>query len=168
MKNFIKYFVAAFTLVFNANVFAATWNYINAGNDEIAFFFDSDTVEKAPNNNILVWIKTVQKTKSDSDGSWSKALKWKLNCKKRTQQTLLWSTYNSDGKFISSSTNQYTEEEVVPDSMGDIILKFACEPNFPNDLSGKSYFKLKVGSNPIEVTKWLVDYNNSHVDKAPQ
>jgi len=88
-------------------------------------------------------MKSVNTTKPDSDGSWATAFRWKINCAKRTIQTLAWSSYGNDGKFIRSGSTPGVESEVVPDSIGEGILKIACEPNFPNDKSGNSYFKLE-------------------------
>ena len=148
-------------------VFASTWNFLWVGNDEARFFFDADTVQKTPDKSVLIWIKMVNTTKPDADGSWATAARWKIGCPRRTIQTLSTSTYGSDGKFIRSASVPGAETEVVPDSTGEAMLKIACEPNFPNDKSGNNYFKLD-GLDVYQATKNYVNYRKSQQDAAPK
>ena len=59
------------------------------------------------------------------------------------------------------------EREVIPDSTGEGMLKIACEPIFPNDKSGKNYFKLE-GIDVFQATRNYVEYQKSQVDSAPK
>lgn len=150
-----------------ASAAASTWNYVWVGNDESQIFFDADTVEKLKDKTVLVWIKSVQTSSPDSDGSWATALRWKFNCSKRTLQPLMWSSYDQDGKFIKSNSTPGDESAVIPDSLGEGMLEVACEASFPNDTSGKSYFKLK-NNDPMQATKNIVEYKKSQIDRAPK
>jgi len=145
---------------------AATWNYISAGNDRTLYFFDADTVERSPGN-VTLWVKTVQTRQPDTDGSWASALRWKLNCSARTIQTLAWSTYNNSGEFISSNNNPSKPQPVIPDSIGEAVLKIACEADFPRNTSGKNYFKLD-NNDVFKARDNWVNYQNSHTDLAPE
>lgn len=149
------------------SAFASSWNYASIGNDDAAYYFDAETVQKNPNKTVLVWIKYVQKTKADSDGSWSTANRWSLNCNKRTLQSLQASTYDRDGKFIKSYPKPTDESVVVPDSVGEAMLKIACDPTFPNDKSGKAYFKI-YDNDPFAFTKLIVEHEQSKQDNAPK
>ena len=155
------------SLVLCTPAVASSWYYVLVGNEDTQFFFDADTIDKSKDKTILVWIKTVKTTKSDDDGSWSTAIRWKLNCTKRTIQTLMWSTYDQDGKFIKSGMTPSAEEAVFPDSTGEGMLKIACEQTFPNDKSSKKYFKLE-NNDPILATKNYVEYQKTQVDLAPK
>ncbi len=165
MKKSLFAVILCFTSITSA--IASNWHYSSVGNDDVYYFFDADTIVKNTDKTILLWIKTVQATKVDTDGSWASAVRWKVNCTNRTIQTLMWSTYDEDGKFIKSSSAIGTAQGVVPDSTGEAMLKIACEASFPNDKSEKKYFKLK-NNDPFLTTRNLVEYNKSQVDQAPK
>jgi len=148
------------------NARASTWNFAWVGNEETRYFFDADTVEKNKEF-VTVWIKTVQTTAPDNDGSWAMALRWRMNCSKRTILSLASSTYDKDGKFIKSATPSGSETPVIPDSTGEAMLKIACEANFPRDSSGDRYFKLN-GIDVFQATRNYVDMRKSQVDSAPK
>lgn len=167
MRNLARHTVTAFFLAISTTALASTWNFAWVGNDETRYFFDADTVEKTRDRSVLLWVKTVNILNADSDGSWSTAYRWKVNCQKKTVQTLAWSSYGADGKFIRSGSSSGAEREVVPDTVGEAMLKIACEPNFPNDKSGKSYFKLE-GVDVFQATKNYVEYSKSQTDIAPK
>lgn len=149
-----------------SNARASTWNFAWVGNDEVRYFFDADTVEKNKEL-VTVWIKTVQTATPDNDGTWARALRWRMNCSKRTILSLASSTYDKDGKFIRSGTPSGSETPVVPDSTGESMLKIACEANFPRDTSGENYFELN-GTDVFQATKNYVDMKKSQVDSAPK
>jgi hypothetical protein len=157
--------IGLFSIVIS-NAQASTWNFAWVGNDEVRYFFDADTVEKNKEL-VTVWIKTVQTAAPDNDGSWSMALRWRMNCSKRTILSLASSTYDKDGKFLKSSTLPGTDAAVVPDSTGESMLKIACEANFPRDSSGEKYFKLN-GIDVFQATRNYVDMRKSQVDSAPK
>lgn len=145
---------------------ASTWNFVWVGNDETRFFFDADTVEKSKDIT-TVWIKTVQVNHPNSNGSWSYAHRWKINCQKKTIQTLAYSSYDKDGRFIRSDSTPGTEDVAVPDSTGEAMMKIACEANFPRDTSNAKYFKLE-GNDVYQATKNYGDYQKSQIDSAPK
>lgn len=149
------------------SAFASSWNYAWIGNDDATYYFDAETVQKNPNKTILVWVKYVRNTTPENDGSWATASRWSLSCSKRTLQSLQSSAYDRDGKFIKSYPKPSDEQVVVPDSIGEAMLKLACEPTFPNDKSGKFYVKLD-DNDPFAATKRLIEYKQSQQDNAPK
>jgi hypothetical protein len=157
----------AFSLFFGTTAaFASTWFGTAAGNDDTYYFFDADSVEK--NREITtVWIKTVQIHRAEDDGSWATAYRWRMNCSKKTIQTLTASIYDKDAKFIKSFPNAGRESEVVPDSTGEAMLKLACTADFPKSKSGKGYWRIE--SNDIfQATRNYAEYLKSQKDTAPQ
>lgn len=158
----------AVLLMLGGTAFASTWNVLlGVGNDETRYFFDSDTVVKTRDRNILVWLKAVQTTKANSDGSWAVALRWKMNCSKNTIQIISYSSYNRDGKLILSDSKPRMEHEAAPDSIGEAVLKIACEPIFPNDKSNISYYRLD-GVDVFQATKIFVELMKDQNDSAPK
>ncbi len=95
------------------------------------------------------------------------AFRWRMNCSKRTLQTLAWSSYAKDGKFMKSGSTPTAEEPTTPDSTGEAMLNIACEANFPRDTSSEKYFKIE-GNDVFEATKKFVEYRKSQVDVAPK
>lgn len=166
-RSLCKALLSTAALLCSLPATASTWNYLYVGSEDSRYFFDADTVEKAKDKSLMVWIKAVKTVQANSDESWATALRWKFNCTKRTIQTLAWSSYDRDGKFMKSGSNPGTEDVAIPDSTGEGVLKVVCEPNFPNDTSNKKYFKL--GHNDVFLaTKNYVDRIKSEVDTAPK
>ena len=158
--------IAGASFFFQVTAFAATWNFTWVSSDDTRYFFDSDTVEKSKNV-VIIWVKTVQIRQVEKDGSWSTAYRWRINCPKRTIQTLAWSTYDDAGKFIKSGSNPSAEDLVTPDTTGDAMLKVACAANFPRDTSEKYYFKLD-NVDVFQATKNYEVYRKSRIDTAPK
>lgn len=149
-----------------ASAFASSWHFTWAGNNETLFFFDADTVEK--NREITtVWVKIVRTNRPDTDGSWATAVRWRMNCTKRTIQTLASSDYDQDGKFMKSYPNPGKETEVIPDSTGESMLKIACAADFPKNKSNKEYFKID-NNDVFQATRNYIEYVKSQKDTAPQ
>ena len=154
------------SLAFSQSALSATWNYSGVGNDDANYFFDQDTVAKT-GDTVMVWMKSVQTRNLDTDGSWATAYKWRINCAKRTMQTLTASAYEKNGKFINSLSTPGREEEVIPDSLGEGILKIACEADFPKNKPGKKY--LPVADNDIfAATRRYVEWSDSRKNQAPK
>jgi hypothetical protein len=165
MRNLLIALVISFSSITSA--FASNWHYSTAGNDETYFYFDADTIEKNKDKTILLWIKTVQTEKPESDNSWATAARWKIHCAKRTIQSLMMSMYDEGGKFMKSISTPGPEQNVIPDSTGEAILKIACDPTFPNDKTASRYFKLE-NNDPLLSTRNIVNYKKSQVDQAPK
>jgi hypothetical protein len=168
MKNGILF--GLLLSLFGASAFASEWNnFTTANNHDHEYFFDAASVEKSKDVS-TVWIKTVRTYTPDSDGSWATALRWRLNCQKKTIQTLAWSTYDADGKFIKSGSNASSEDAAIPDSIGEGILKASCMADFPKNTPATNpvYFKLDKFNNDIfAATKRFVELRKSRVDNAP-
>lgn len=161
--------LAASSISVTTGASAATWYLSAPVNSKTLFFFDADTIERSPES-VTLWVKSVETTKPDADGSWSTAQLWKFNCSARTAQSLSWSTYNNSGEFIESYNKPASPKPVVPDSIGEAMLKIFCQPNFPRDTSGNYYFKID-GNDVFKVRdQWVewVDYQNRQIDLAPK
>lgn len=165
MKKLLVFVLLAYVSL--SSSFASSWHYASVGNGEAYYYFDRDTIERNPDKSVLIWVKTVQTMKPDTDGSWSTSFRWKVSCAKRKIQTQMWSTYDQDAKFIKSNSTPSKEEEVILDSIGEAALKMVCDPSFPNDTSGRVYFKL-VNNDPFLSTRNLVEFNKSKIDNAPK
>ena len=146
--------------------YSASWYFMWAGNSDTKYFFDQDTVEKSQGI-VTLWLKMVQARKADTDGSWATAVRWRINCPKRTIQNLAMSTYDANGKFIRSYNNAGTENSIIPDSTGEAVHRIACQSDFPRSKTEKDY--LKVNDNDIyAATRRLVEWEESQKDSAPQ
>lgn len=151
------------------SAFASEWNsFILVNNEDSEYFFDAESVNKTKDT-VTLWVKSVQKSKVDKDGSWSMANNWQINCSKRTLKGLSWSTYDSAGQFIRSNSTGGLETSVVPDSVGEGVLKTACMADFPRNTPGTktSYFKIE-GNDVFASTKQFVEFYKSRVDNAPK
>ena len=165
-KCTLLYAAAALLTVIHFPANASSWYFTLAGNEDTVYFFDSESMEKSKEM-ITLWVKTVQVRQPDTDGSWATAFRWKMNCSKKTIQTLAWSSYDKTGKFIKSYSNHGAEQPVVPDSTGEAMLKLACTPGFPNDPSGKPYVKLD-DNDVFHATRSYEEARKSQIDTAPK
>ena len=145
---------------------SSSWHFLWVGNSETRYFFDAESLEKNKNI-VIIWIKTVQVNQGDKDGSWASALRWRIDCTKKTIQTLAASTYDQNGKFMKSTSGVSSEDVVIPDSTGDGVLKVACKPNFPKDTSGDEYFKLN-GVDVFQATRNYAEMQKAQTDTAPK
>jgi hypothetical protein len=139
---------------------ASAWYMLWSGNNERRFFFDAESIERN-GGQITVWIKTV---KTDLTGA--SAVRWRASCAKKTLQMLTWSDYDGQGKFIKSGSGT-DEQDVIPDTMGDVLLKIVCEPNFPKDTSGKSYMRA-FDNDVFLTTKRYMEIERANTDTAPK
>ena len=164
-----KFISAIITSLLGVTSFASEWNLISStGTDDALYFFDAESAVKKFDIASL-WVKTVQKVKPDTDGSWSTAYNYKINCKIRTIQLLGWSSYDATGKFIESSSKIGQEKTPTPDSIGDGIYKLTCLSDFPRNTTKTDDFYAKVLDNDVfAATKRFVEYRKSLVDKAPK
>jgi hypothetical protein len=145
---------------------ASSWYFLQAGSEETRYFFDAESIERSKST-VVVWVKAVQVTKAEDDGSWSGAMRWRFQCTRRTLQSLSESRYNKDGVFLRAFPKAGSESAVVPESTGEAIMKIVCKSNFPYDKSGADYFRLK--SNDVyQATRSYADLINSQSDSAPK
>lgn len=162
-------FLSALLSLFGASAFASEWNsFLSVKNDNAEFFFDAESVNKTKDS-VTLWVKTVQKSLPHDDGSWSTAYNWQMNCQKRTIKLLSRSTYDSANKLIKSSSGSGSENSVVPDSVGEGILKVACMADFPRKTPATKNSYSKIVDNDIfEATKFFVEYKKNKTDNAPK
>ena len=117
---------------------AASWNLFNsyyAGT--VVYFFDSDTIVKK-NDTVTLWETLVPEENTPaSGGSSSVVTRQVYNCKEKTAQTLTSTAYDKSNQPIQIYQGPSRAEEVIPDSMGETILKEVCAGNFP-----KNYYRI--------------------------
>lgn len=111
---------------------ASSWMYLNgAYTDKMLGYFDADTVVKK-GDTVTIWAKFVKEENSpDKDGSYSTAQRLVYSCKKRTEQTLTSTIYDKSHQFMSTYPNPGKETDIIPDSLGETILKELCKVDFP-------------------------------------
>lgn len=149
---------------------AATWNvFQRAWNQQTVYFFDSDTVEKQ-GEAVTVWIKYVRDLSlpAEQDGSHASAMRTQYNCVKRTSQPLAMSIYDKNHDFIRSSNRAGEAQPVLPDSIGEEILKVVCAKDFPNSKSEKDYYKVKNNDIFAHTSGFYEFYKTQRVDQAPK
>ncbi len=166
--HFKKAMLCASLLVISSSSYASSWHLVtNFYSKEIALFFDAESVEKQGDHR-FVWYKFVRKNNADSDGAWSTATRYKIDCKNRTIQNFSTSDYDFNNKFLKSYPMSTQVKIPVPDSLGDEVVKVSCKSNFPNDKSESApYIKLK-DNDVFRATRTLADFDNVNIDKAPQ
>lgn len=145
---------------------AATWYATGFGSEETRHYFDADSVEKS-RDIVSLWTKAVQTRKASENGSWASAIRWRINCKRRTIQVLSYSLYDSNGKFLRSGDEPGRETNIVPDSFGEGLSKMSCASDFPKNKSGVEYFRIN-DNDVFAATKRWTDWIDSHVDNAPK
>jgi hypothetical protein len=155
-------------IIFSSTVYASSWHLVTSFySKEIALFFDAESVERQADYR-FVWYKIVRKQIPDSEGAWSTATRYKVDCKNKTVQNLTTSDYDVNNKFIKSYPMSPQIKIPIPDSLADEVVKLSCKSNFPNDKSEASpYFKLK-DNDVFRATRFLTDFDNGNIDKAPQ
>lgn len=167
MIKIIFFFVLSIYSVF-AN--AATWVILKTYTDNSVNFFDFDTVNKS-NNKVTLWVKRVYDENAPGEGEvYSVAEKHLYSCRKRTQLILTTDSYNKESKLISTykSPSNMVGSEVVPDTVGEEMLKEVCAINFPSKefIIRKSFY---YGTNDIYgfAKKYFEDKKALKDDQAP-
>lgn len=158
-----------FALIFPANSNAATWyTFNNVLTDTKVYFFDMDTIQRQ-GDTVTIWIKYVtDPAVPDTDGSFATASKWSYLCGKRTAQILTSVTYDKAGKFIKTFPNPSLIMDIIPDSVGEAVLKTVCASDFPKNKSQDFYF-LADGNDVFRHTARFFDQERAkNSDPAPK
>lgn len=147
---------------------ASAWNVINfAYNDDTIYYFDAETVVKS-GDVITVWTKYVRLRTAEKDTSWSTAQRAIYSCQKRTFQAIATSIYDKKGEFIKSyPQGGALPIEVVPDTLGEQILKAVCSPNFPRGTDRSVYFPVPK-NDVLEHARSFREYAESMIDQSPK
>ena len=119
--------IAAAALVLAATpAFAANWVYITSVKSGTFHYYDADTIRRS-GNYVTVWEKR--------DHSFDKTVKARetktqirFNCAERTLTVLDFTKYYPDGKTETTTVPRYQHEvqSVIPDTIGETILKAVC------------------------------------------
>jgi hypothetical protein len=149
------------------NASAATWNtFAPVGTSNALFFFDADTVQRQ-GDTISIWVKYVNLTKPDTDGSWATATKYDFMCTKRKTQLISQSIYAKDGGFIRSYPKAPQAAEVVPDTVMEQMYNIVCMKDFPKSKLRDNYFPVR-DNDIFAHAKRFQEYVESQKDEAPQ
>lgn len=110
---------------------AATWGLLKAYSNQSINFYDADSLVKNKDT-VTLWTKNVtEENTPDTDGIYATASRSVYSCKKRTYQLLTMSVYDKKGNFIRSYSKQSDSFAIVPDTVGESILKEVCASDFP-------------------------------------
>jgi len=148
---------------------AGTWYaFSDIDVNDTVFFFDSETVARQ-GDSVTFWAMGIREANSPNpDGSYSTAVKWVYSCSKRTAQELTVSAYGKTGQFIRADANPSRERDVIPGTVDETILETVCASDFPQDRSGKHYFRIK-GNDIYRAAKDVFDSKNAqNIDPAPR
>jgi hypothetical protein len=146
----------------------ANW-YIfkSANNDTTVYFFDPDSVVRV-GSSITLWVKYVQPVNlSTKNGDHAVAMKYTFYCDKNQFQSLIYSTYDSKGKFNRGSLEAGKISPVSSGTIADAMQRAVCSANFPNQKSSDLYWAVPDGDID-EAAKQLFEYSKEQKnDPAP-
>ncbi|WP_322969505.1 surface-adhesin E family protein [Faecalibacter sp. LW9] len=123
--------ILLFFLSFGCNLFAqdSEWNYIGTGTDKTKYYFkinsENTAWTKEESKETVYFVKNLKKT---IDG-YHLSL-WKFDCDEKQIGIVQKNTYSKDGKLIDNISLKSYEVEmdyVVPDSIGESLIKSFCE-----------------------------------------
>ncbi|MFY1047216.1 surface-adhesin E family protein [Chryseobacterium sp. GP-SGM7] len=106
------------------------WEFVGTSANDTQYFI-RDVSAKTNSTKIKFWVKSVQSDKdskrqnNQKPGDYSLS-KWEGDCDEETTQTKIMVIYNRDGEVKSSSTGPFEETPIIPDTMGEKVLKAAC------------------------------------------
>lgn len=162
MRTKLVSVVVGSMLAFSAH--AATWNVIKTiGGERSVFFFDADSLVKR-SNGVTIWIKSVQADDApDKDGSYATAMKYNIDCNKRTLQALTMVTYDKTQAPIHTIRKALDPAEAVPGSIGESLVQMTCAKIFPNKQAVD--YTAVPGNDIFTFTKAFFDIKN---DPAPK
>lgn len=121
--------VMAFGII-STHVYASNWVLISS-DSQVKDYIDADSLAR-DGDEITVWEKTIyNKPNKSPDGKLFSALTVKTiyNCDRQTYKTLYYQASTKNGTLIHHYNVPYykqTDEPIVPDSVGDTILKYIC------------------------------------------
>jgi len=115
---------------------AQDWVYIGSDRKGSKWYIKSSYVTKNYNS-IKIWSKQVNKSSTITKNGKKITLNntytvdlYEYNCSEQTSKLIGSTTYNSQGRVIKTfKVEEYNQEwdDVVPDSMGELILNKVCE-----------------------------------------
>jgi hypothetical protein len=151
-------------LLYASTANAATWYEFQSANSEATFFFDADSVTK-DNETIRLWIRILYNPfESGPFSPISKDVRFLLNCRARTTQTL-----EVIERYIDTSKDlgAYSGEVRIapPESMSEVFLTAACKPDFPQPTHPELYVVTPDNDTFQAATDLLT---NSENDPAPR
>ncbi|NYG33606.1 surface-adhesin E family protein [Sphaerotilus montanus] len=154
--------------IFCGQAGAATWYGFNKiYTDKNMYYFDRDTVMKTSISTTL-WVKVVtDTTQEQNDGIYSVALKYFYNCSARTLQVMVSANYDKTGKFLKSFNEPGRAQDIIPDSIGEGIMRVVCASDFPKSKSRDVYFPIE-DSDLYKNTNEYFEYIRSKADPAPK
>ena len=147
-------------LICSAMAHASSWNWTAVEGGDSEFFFDAESVQKA-GDTVTVWVKLVKK-----DLTGASAMRWKYDCAKRTMQSSNFTRFDGQNKFLTSSSKIH-EQDVLPDSLGDVFMRIACSPRFP-ELNADSLYRPAPKNDVFATTKAVVESDKSLSASAPK
>jgi hypothetical protein len=114
-------------LLFPTLSFGSSW-YLIGANDDHDFYIDKDSIVKS-GNEVNYWVKINYK-KKDEYGDLSEKQNGITNCRTKEETLKYYLTYteiDNNGKIHRSGYVPIKWTPIVPDSVGETILKFVCK-----------------------------------------
>ena len=109
-------------------VFASDW--VRLTETDTGSVVEVDTESRGLSGSIArIWLRIDHSKDATKKARQSKEL-WKFNCQSGTSFTASWVNYAADGSVISSGSPleyDFKYEPVVPDTVGDTVMKIACD-----------------------------------------
>jgi len=177
------------TTVTNNDVYASTYNYFAAikdsdvdfaphsknwfafnkvASDAVAYYFDADSIVRK-GDIVTLWVKYVMNPDLPvSNGVYSAALKYNIDCNKKLMQPLTVSTYDKNQKFILSDSNAAANDPPTEGSLADVMLQAVCSPNFPNSGQTDLYFPIPGGDIYARANSYFEYIKEKKSDPAPK
>lgn len=106
------------------------WEHVGTSSNDTKYYI-RDVSLKTNSDIIRLWVKAVQSDKSikrdnnQKPGDYTLS-KWEIDCDEETTLTKIMVFYNREGELKNSSTGPFEESPVIPDTMGEKVLKYAC------------------------------------------
>ena len=126
MSRLIIGIMAATMLTSSAN--AAEWGLVASRTSGDRLYVDADSIARRASNIREAWVKTSLQ-QPWKDGTFKLLDHWRFDCAERKIALLRSMTYDSSDQISLDMTLVPTEiraVEVVPDTPGEKLLKFAC------------------------------------------
>jgi hypothetical protein len=119
---------AALFFIAVTSAHAASWLYLGEPTTNTKVSMDVDGLRRS-NGQVTVWVK-YDHTKDKSQKARETKQFVRIDCNARTGKALSEIKYDSGGGVIESlGAMSFREVYIVPDSIGEMVLKAACEGN---------------------------------------
>ena len=104
-------------------VAASDWRHVGTAEDGELQFVDIETMISIPPS-VKFWVYGIASPSNKTVKSWK--LRVTINCSSKMQSPGAMIFYNKDGTIENDGANLIKFREIIPDSMGQAQMRFAC------------------------------------------